>query len=291
MSKNTKIQWCDDTVNPTLGCDGCELWNHQNKICYAGSLTRRFGGSNPGFATVFEQVETAAGRMAAAAKWSDLRGTSRPNKPWLKKLPRLIFVSDMADALSKGIRLAYLHEEIIKNVTSDAGRRHQWLWLTKRPARMAKFSAWLERRDVQWPSNLWAGTSITTRKSTSRIKQLVNVGDDDTIRFLSVEPQWEQIDLRPWLPHLSWVIQGGQSGRGAKSFDIEWAMDLLEQCCDFDVPYFLKQLGSTVLWRDRMLELVDGHGGDWAEWPKKVRVRQLPVMSVSRNAASLEQQS
>ena len=27
MSKTTKIQWCDSTVNPTMGCDGCELWN------------------------------------------------------------------------------------------------------------------------------------------------------------------------------------------------------------------------------------------------------------------------
>ena len=26
MSIKTKIQWCDSTVNPTMGCDGCELW-------------------------------------------------------------------------------------------------------------------------------------------------------------------------------------------------------------------------------------------------------------------------
>src|ERR1035438_2009215 len=24
--KNTKIQWCHSTVNPVMGCDGCELW-------------------------------------------------------------------------------------------------------------------------------------------------------------------------------------------------------------------------------------------------------------------------
>ncbi len=23
---NTGIQWCDDTVNPVAGCDGCELF-------------------------------------------------------------------------------------------------------------------------------------------------------------------------------------------------------------------------------------------------------------------------
>lgn len=26
MSKNTKIQWCDSTINPVMGCGGCELF-------------------------------------------------------------------------------------------------------------------------------------------------------------------------------------------------------------------------------------------------------------------------
>jgi hypothetical protein len=24
--KDSPIQWCDHTVNPVMGCDGCELW-------------------------------------------------------------------------------------------------------------------------------------------------------------------------------------------------------------------------------------------------------------------------
>ena len=44
MSRDTKIQWCDSTCNPTMGCDGCELWNKQRKSCYAGVLHTRFGG-------------------------------------------------------------------------------------------------------------------------------------------------------------------------------------------------------------------------------------------------------
>jgi len=24
--KKTRIQWCHSTVNPVMGCDGCELW-------------------------------------------------------------------------------------------------------------------------------------------------------------------------------------------------------------------------------------------------------------------------
>jgi protein gp37 len=53
MSIKTKIQWCDSTVNPTMGCDGCEIWGAQRKTCYAGTLHVRFGGGIPGYATKF----------------------------------------------------------------------------------------------------------------------------------------------------------------------------------------------------------------------------------------------
>ena len=29
--KNTNIQWCHSTINPVMGCDGCELWRANNK--------------------------------------------------------------------------------------------------------------------------------------------------------------------------------------------------------------------------------------------------------------------
>jgi len=43
MGKKTTIQWCDSTINPTMGCDGCELWDQNRKSCYAGILHKRFG--------------------------------------------------------------------------------------------------------------------------------------------------------------------------------------------------------------------------------------------------------
>jgi len=200
MSIKTKIQWCDSTCNPTMGCDGCELWDRKRKSCYAGGLHRRFGGSNRGYAPTFEQVTEFPGRMAEAAAWSDLAGKERPEKPWLNGMPRLIFVSDMSDALSKAVTFDYLKVEIIDVATSAKGRRHGWLWLTKRPQRMAQFSQWLEKQGHTWPDNLWAGTSITGQASTSRINSLLKAGNEQTIRFLSVEPQAEPIKLSKWLP-------------------------------------------------------------------------------------------
>ncbi|HEX3655204.1 MAG TPA: DUF5131 family protein [Pirellulales bacterium] len=171
MSKKTKIQWCDSTANPSMGCRGCELWGKHHKTCYAGLLHRRFGGVTPGYAPTFEQVTLFPGRMAEAARWADLNGKKREEKPWLDRMPRTIFVSDMSDSLSSGVPFGYLEAEIIDNVMSDVGQRHRWLWLSKRPDRMAEFSAWLTKRGKSWPSNLWAGTSVTSQATDGRRRQ------------------------------------------------------------------------------------------------------------------------
>ena len=138
---------------------------------------------------------------------------------------------------------------------------------------MAAFSQWI---DQLWPENLWVGTSITTQATTARIMHLKNVGDENTIRFLSVEPQWEAITLDGWLPHIDWVIQGGESGPNANEFRTEWAESMIEQCSHHDVPYFLKQLGSNVTSEGMKRTFSQSHGGDWNEWPATLRVRQFP---------------
>jgi len=141
---------------------------------------------------------------------------------------------------------------------------------------MARFSGWLAAQGTKWPSNLWAGTSITTRVTARRIGKLFGVGDDRTARFVSVEPQLEGIDLSQWLPGLDWVIQGGESGHNARAFDIGWARELHRQCSERRVSYFLKQLGTRATESDHRLEFKHFHGGDWNEWPVDLRVREIP---------------
>jgi protein gp37 len=277
MSIKTKIQWCDSTVNPTMGCDGCEIWGAQRKSCYAGILHARFGAVTSGYAPVFEEVTQFPGRMTDAARWPDLADKSRSDKPWLDGLPRIIFVSDMSDSLSATVPFEFLRDEIVQNVRGGWGGRHRWLWLTKRPDRMAKFSRWLADQGLDWPENLWAGTSVTSQATTSRIKHLVEVGDERTVHFLSVEPQVEAVDLRTWLQKIDWVIQGGESGRNARQFDLSWAISLMEHCARLGVPYFLKQLGSHVVGSGRKVAFGDSHAGDWAEWPIPLRIRQMPL--------------
>lgn len=32
MAEHTAIQWCDGTVNPVAGCDGCELFETREQV-------------------------------------------------------------------------------------------------------------------------------------------------------------------------------------------------------------------------------------------------------------------
>ena len=45
---------------------------------------------------------------------------------------------------------------------------------------MATFSSGLKGLGITWPKNLWAGTSVTTQVTTSRIDSLLKVGDQRT---------------------------------------------------------------------------------------------------------------
>ena len=338
--KNTKIQWCHSTVNPAMGCDGCELWPpaaqiatgietalqfgcgvpseivkaairaaidrrptseiyadrdsvaerlqitlglssgdrqavidviRSNAKCYAGLLgTMRAG--HKGYADQFEMPKLYPGRMATAAGWRTPTEQEVADKLWLTGLPRLIFISDMGDVLSKGIPFEYLKTEIIGQVCSAEGSRHIWLWLSKRPARMAQFGQWLNQHGVEWPSNLMAMTTITAQSKASRLDDLRKV--PSRLKGLSIEPLLERVHLD--LRGVDWIIVGGGSDVLAEPFHVEWALELRKQSRDKGAALFLKQLGKRPFFANKPIDLQDPHGGDWQEWPSAWRVREFP---------------
>lgn len=292
MSVHTPIEWADSACNPSEGCDGCELWVEDDRACYSGAKISRLAGTHPGFPMHFERVVLYPGRMFDAARWKDLSGTARRDKPWLDGKPRHIFISDMGDSLSAAVSFEFLKTEIIDHVSSPAGLHHVWIWLTKRPARMAALSSWLQAEGHPWPPNLWVGTSITTSNTVGRIAHLLEVGDERTVRVLSLEPQRGDLGTLPHLSRIDWIIQGGESRQlvakrfglasrftAAAPFRLEWARAVREQCRRTGTAYFLKQLGSAPLVGSIPLSLKDPHGRDWDEWPRDLRVREFPPRS------------
>ena len=85
------------------------------------------------------------------------------------------------------------------------------------------------------------------------------------------------------------MIVGGESGPGARPFNLRWARSTIRQCAAAGVACFVKQLGArpgtpscadfecthpdcSISW----LRLKDRKGGVMAEWPAELRVRQFP---------------
>jgi protein gp37 len=340
--KQTKIQWCHSTINPVMGCDGCELWPGPEKViteltkeivikytippdtdlrtliaevvddrelseiytdreaiaaelvarlklekaaigvvvdlvreackCYAG-IIGTFRAGHKGYADEFTQPKLFPGRMAAAANWGPPTAAERATKPWLLDAPRMIFVSDMGDALSCIVSFPYLKQEIVDVVTSEKGRRHLWLWLTKRPARMAEFGRWLADQNIQWPDNLVAMTTITSQATAGRIAELRKV--PSKFKGLSCEPIFTELNLD--LTGIDWCIAGGGSDVLAETFHIEWALSLRGQCRKSGTAFFLKQLGKNPVFHGQPLKLKHRHGGNWDEWPvADWRTRDIP---------------
>jgi protein gp37 len=78
------------------------------------------------------------------------------------------------------------------------------------------------------------------------------------------------------LAGLDWVILGGESFPEARSFNLEWARDVLGQCRESGVPCFVKQMGANPIDVGHPIALDDLKGGDMAEWPVELQVREWP---------------
>lgn len=90
------------------------------------------------------------------------------------------------------------------------------------------------------------------------------------------------VDLGPLdLSGIHWAIIGGESGPGARPFDIDWAEQIVIQCKEQGVPVFLKQMGAAPVrsFGDMPIKirLKSKKGSDEAEWPSHLRgLKQFP---------------
>lgn len=292
MGQHTPIEWADDTVNPTSGCDGCELYNPRapkGAMCYARAIhEQRFAlqgamQRSGNYARRFDEVRTIAGRIARAARARDLTGTNRPGKPWLDGLPRCIFVGDLSDIFSRDVPDEFLEREVFAPMESDRGRRHVWMVLTKRPTRMAAFS-W--RREGGLPRNVIAMTSVTSQATAgARLDPLFDV----RARWhgVSAEPLLGPVRLGEAAGWLDWLIIGGASGTNAVPCEVAWIGSLLKEGQAAGTATFVKQLGSLPVSEasptlDQRLEnrLRDRKGGDISEWPVELQVREMPAFAI-----------
>jgi protein gp37 len=199
----TKIEWCDWTWNPIVGCspvsEGCAN-------CYAERIAARYHYRWDGPSYYPERLKQPA---------------------WQKK-PGRVFVCSMSDFWHPGVQPEW-RAEILDAMA--AAPQHTYLLLTKRPENARRFCG---------SRNLWLGiTGENQRRADERWDCLAGIGA--AVRFVSVEPMLGPVTLRDWATLPDWVIAGPETGPGARPCNPEWIVALARECEESNTPFFDKR--------------------------------------------------
>ena len=216
MSTQSKIEWTEQTWNPTVGCTkispGC-------KNCYAETMSRRLKA------------------MGVHGYENGFRLTLMPDRlaePLERRKPTVYFVNSMSDLFHEKVPFDYVRRIFEVMARSP---QHTFQVLTKRAERMAEFC-----RDIEVSENVWLGVSVENRKyGVPRIPVLQTIRAQ--VRFLSVEPLLEDVGSID-LSGIQWVIVGGESGSKARPMKPAWVENVKSQCDATGVAFFFKQWGT-----------------------------------------------
>lgn len=240
---NTKIRWAEHTWNAMTGCSkispGCDN-------CYAETIAEKFRGSAfpNGFLPTFKP-----NKLDQPSRWRE---------------PARIFVNSMSD----------IHHPEFTEAQRDAvydamlaAPQHDYLVLTKRPNLMRSYlnggtdtDGYLSRRGLtELPDSIWVGTSIELDEYVWRADHLRAI--PARVRFLSCEPLLGPLPSLDYTG-LHWVIVGGESGKGYRPMDHQWARDIRDACVDKGIAYYFKQSAAP---RTEMGIELDGEL--WEQYP------------------------
>lgn len=208
--KKTKIDWCDCTVNPVVGCpNGCDY-------CYARKLNARFKWID---------------------EWCKPRFFPERLKDFQSKNPKTIFINSMSD-------IAYWEEKWLIEVLNaiEDNKQHKYIALTK------NYELFLEKVDrltetMGWDieGNLFVGQTFDRQPNPN------NLYASD---FINIEPMLEEMETDEWVidgygscsPIGKAIIVGAETGnRKGKVVPLkEWVDKLVEYADDNKIPIFMK---------------------------------------------------
>lgn len=179
--ENSKIAWTDHTFNPWWGCHKI---SPACKLCYADTFARRLGKSLWG--------PTADRPVASDAYWNQpIKWNAAAAKTGQRAR---VFCASMADVFEVRAELVEPRQRLARLI--EATPHLDWLLLTKRTKVMANMARWEMGWTGAWPDNVWAGTTVENQETAhERIPHLLQV--PARVRFLSVEPLLEAVDLDP----------------------------------------------------------------------------------------------
>lgn len=125
----------------------------------------------------------------------------------------------------------------------------------------------------------WFGVTAENQKmADERIPILLNLREffgKEIILFVSIEPMLDFMNIRRYLADwgLDWVIVGGENApkNRTRKMDMYWVNSILEQCKEFNKPFFFKQRGNFYDFKNKENKLED--------WEKKIiNCKEFPKM-------------
>ncbi len=276
MAEGTAIEWADDSWNPIrarnreTGVVGhyCVKISPGCKRCYAERLqTWPLGSGNRYAAQDLQKVEIFLDEQAI-------------EQPLRKKRSRDIFPCSMTDLFLDQHPDAWLLK--IFDVMYRAPQ-HRFLVLTKRAERMHDFVVGRHGAGANAFAfrNVWFGVSAENQDAWDErapfVHEMHMLGFNT---WASCEPLLGAIDTKGL--HIGWAVIGGESGSGARACATDWILDLLMQFLAGGTPVFVKQIGANPCHEAAPGTLVpfklkDKKGGDMAEWPLSLQVREMPA--------------
>lgn len=229
--KDTKIEWTDHTFNPWAGCTKVSpACDH----CYAEvQQDQRFGRVKWGAGN--PRVRTSAANWRKPLAWNR-EAVAAGTRPF-------VFCASLADVFDNEVAAEW-RTDLLDLI--EATPQLVWLLLTKRIGNVAKMVSSL-------PQNVAIGATMANQAEYDRdARKLVAVKNDlrPLFTFGSFEPLLGRISIdRRTAP--DWIIVGGESGRGARPMNLDWARYLRDRCMSCDRIFNFKQTGATI-----------GHGSD-----------------------------
>lgn len=306
MGKQTGIPWTRSTRNFWSGCtkigDGC-------LGCYAEASSRRMHGtyipvtplpfhgadkSAKNWGPGVERIPHLAGADRDIRKWNNgcvhertmLHQKRELTTDWPHPGFWPVFINSYSDTFDNEVPQGW--RRILFTTIEDCEALTFQL-VTKRISNVLPM---LEGRwDEKTPGNVWLIVTVVTQAELDRDgPKLLRIARHNlglSVIGLSVEPQIEEIDARPFLEEahqdeqVVWGICGGESnqaGHPARPFDLTWGMKLASDFAAFEQPFFFKQTGSNVTDHGEPYT-IGGKGDTMEQWPAELRVREFPKVA------------
>lgn len=247
------VEGCKHAGSPS--CDNC--WS-------ASQTHTRASQTNPKIKARYGDLTNEKGQFNGKIRlmWNDIEKPLKVKKPTVWSIWNDLF----------GYRVPVRFIDNFLNVV-DFCKQHTFLVLTKISVNISNGlygydnisgdAVCRKLNEGDYYKNLYVGVTVENQNYIGRIDALISSYKGP--KFLSIEPMLLPINIEKYLPEISSVICGGESGKNARELNLDWVRDLRDQCIRTNTPFFFKQASG---FRPEKLPELDGKVWDQLAWVK-----------------------